>query len=303
MNFLEAVQLGKNDWWRYLLATVLILVLWFGVGAVPLIGLVIWVAADNDPGTQVDTNTGQFIGLDPLLSFLVLMFSFVMLWVGLFIAVRFIHQRRFRSLIEPNLRVRWGRMAQGFAVWVTLAAILAIVEAVLYPGRYQFTFDAARFIPFAFFILLLIPLQAASEELLVRAYLMQSLSLFLRQPILLSIISGGVFALLHLANPEVLIDFWLLMLYYFAFGFTLALISLKDNGLELAIGAHVGNNLFTALFANYANGALATPSVFMANELDAVYGVLSALVAMVIFYGVCAWVWRPASPVQAANVT
>lgn len=303
MSFLEAVRLGKNDWWRYLLAGVLILSLCFGVGSVPIIGLVIWLAADNNPATGLNSETGQFIGVDPLVSFLALMFSFVTLLLGLFVAVRFVHQRHFRTLIEPTRRVRWGRMAQGFGVWTALAAILAVIEAMLYPGRYQFTFEAARFIPFSFFILLLIPLQAATEELLLRGYLMQSLSLFLRQPIVLSAVSGAVFAGLHFANPEVAIDFWLLMLYYFAFGFTLALISLKENGLELAIGAHVGNNLFTALLANYANGALATPSVFTANELDAVYGVLSALVAMVIFYGIFTWLWRPVSPSQVANVT
>jgi len=88
----------------------------------------------------------------------------------------------------------------------------------------------------------------------------------------------------HLANPEVSAGPVLLALFYFSFGAFLALITLKDNGLELALGAHAGNNLFTALLVNYEGGALTTPAIFTATELDPLFNLVTSLVAMAIFY-------------------
>ena len=54
--------------------------------------------------------------------------------------------------------------------------------------------------------------------------------------------------------------------------------------------------LFTALFANYAQSALPTPSVFTANELDAGYNLFGFLFAMIIFYLWFFWLDRKTAP-------
>jgi membrane protease YdiL (CAAX protease family) len=65
----------------------------------------------------------------------------------------------------------------------------------------------------------------------------------------------------------------------------LAVATLRDGRLELAIGLHAVNNVFLALLANYDGSALATESVFTATELDPAYS-LAALVA-----GSCLFYW------------
>jgi hypothetical protein len=89
----------------------------------------------------------------------------------------------------------------------------------------------------------------------------------------------------HLANPEVRTDFVLMPAYYFGIGLLLALVTLRDNRLELAVGAHAANNLFSSLVANYVNSALPTPSVFTVSRLDALYALAAFVVTAVIFYG------------------
>jgi len=75
----------------------------------------------------------------------------------------------------------------------------------------------------------------------------------------LSAISGLLFGLPHLLNPEASVNYPLLGLYYFAFGFSLAFITLRDGRLELALGAHAANNLFSVIIANYTITVLPSP--------------------------------------------
>jgi hypothetical protein len=285
-HYLDAVRQGYNQWWRYLAAILFILIVWLILGSLPIIAASVVIALDDDPRTQLNPQTGAFEGLDPLWNFALLMVSFVLFFAGVALAVTLIHRRRFVSLITPDGAVNWVRVAQGFGAWFVLAAAVAVVEATLYPTRYQVTLDWARFVLFVPLALILIPIQTTSEELFFRGYVLQGAGLLTRNPIVLSGLSGVLFMLPHWGNPEVAADFWLLSLFYFGFGAFLAFVSLRDNGLELAIGVHAANNLFAGLFANYQGSALQTPSIFTVSVLDPVYNVVGALVAMVVFYAV-----------------
>lgn len=291
-SFLDAARQGRNEWWRYLLGVGLVFFMAFLVGAVPLMITVIVVLADANPATSVNPQTGMLIGVDPLLVFPLLMCSFVALVLGLALAVRFIHRRRVVTLVTPGRPVNWGRMAQGFGLWVVLIALASLIEAALFPGRYAFAFDPARWLPFAVMALVLVPIQAASEELLFRGYLLQGVGLLTRNPLLLSLVTGLLFALLHLANPEVTVNFWLVMAYYFVFGLAMVLITLRDNGLELAIGVHVGNNLFGALLANFEGSAIETPAIFIANGFDPLFNLAAAIMVLIVFYALIFPPWR-----------
>jgi hypothetical protein len=71
---------------------------------------------------------------------------------------------------------------------------------------------------------------------------------------------------------------------YFSIGFFFALITLLDNGIELALGMHAANNLFTALFANYTITALPSPALFTVQTLDPIYSLISVIIGMIVFY-------------------
>src|SRR5262245_1317191 len=88
----------------------------------------------------------------------------------------------------------------------------------------------------------------------------------------------------HLANPEISAGFVPLVLFYTGFGILLALVTIRTQGLELAIGVHAANNLFSDLIANYKGSALETASIFFINELDATYSLVSFIIAAYTFY-------------------
>jgi hypothetical protein len=280
-SYLDAARKGKNDWWRYLSAIFLILVMWWLVGSLPTFGLLL----DNDPATTV-TAAGP-AGVSTTLGFVILMLASVFFLAGIWMAVRGIHGRPLRSLVTPQGGLAWKRLFQGFLVWGAIAILTSLVEALLYPGRYQLTLNLPEFIPFVFIALLLVPIQTSTEELFFRGYLLQGFGLRTRNPWLLSLLSGLFFGLPHLFNPEASANYWLMGLYYVAIGAVLAYVTLRDGRMELALGMHAANNLFSTLLANYTVTVLPSPSLFTIQELDPVFSVSTALAGLGLF----AWIF------------
>jgi hypothetical protein len=112
------------------------------------------------------------------------------------------------------------------------------------------------------------------------------MGLRLKNKWILSFINGVLFFLPHMLNPEMAVNGILMALAYFAFGFFACYVTLQDNGLELALGMHAANNLFSALFANYTVTALPSPALFTIQTLDPAYGFVASTIAMIIFYGI-----------------
>jgi membrane protease YdiL (CAAX protease family) len=281
-DYLEVARQGKNDWWRYLISFPAILMIWVMVGTVPVLLLMAYVSFDGDPATSY-SGTG-FVGIPMLLEFLVTMLTFIPLIVATLLVVRFIHARSLRTLITGEMRIRWGRIFAGAGAWLVIAALVSIVEALLYPGRYVLTFQATALIIYAVVALVFIPIQTSAEEFLFRGYLLQWMGLRLKNTWVLAFLNGMLFFLPHIANPEMATNSVLIGLGYFVMGFFLALTTLKDNGMELALGMHAANNLFSVLFANYTVTALPSPALFTIQTLDPVYSLIALIVGMVLFY-------------------
>jgi uncharacterized protein len=288
-SYLDAALEGKNDWWRYLIGYPFIITTWFIVGAIPIFVMAGIVTFDNDPRTNL-APTG-FVGIDPLLNFTVTMVTFIPFLLATLLAVKFLHHRPIRTLVTAHSKVDWGRILSSFLVWTVICAIQAVIEALLHPGRYTFAVNLTQYIPLALVALLIVPVQTSSEEFFFRGYLIQNIGLKLKNPLVLSLLSGMLFTLPHLANPEVAQNMWLVPLFYFSFGAFATYDSLKDNSLELALGMHAGNNLFTSLFANYTDSAIQSSALFTIHTFDVTYNLLAPLVGMVIFYYVMFKLW------------
>jgi len=270
-RYLDLALQGRTAWWRYALGVLTIAFFWLVLGYVPYLLLV---------GAGLS---------DQLLEYLAVNFSILMMLAGLVLAVKLIHRRPLISLVTPEARVSWGRMAQGALVWTAIAAIIVAIEHLLYPERYYLSFDAGRFFLFVALVLVLTPVQAATEELVFRAYAMQGLARLTRRPVVLAVVSSLIFTAPHMLNPEVHQYGLLLMAAnYFAIGMLLATATLRDGRLELAMGVHAVNNVLLALVANYEESALATESIFMATELDPVYSLVTLIAGTLVFH---AWIF------------
>jgi membrane protease YdiL (CAAX protease family) len=267
--FLEIARQGRNEWWRYVTGMGVIFICWTG-GQVAFTLPLLFSGTD---ATHAD-----------LLLLTALLLSFAPALVAVAVVVRLLHGRPFLSLVTPYKQVRWGRVAAGWGAWLALAAVAAVIEAILYPGRYRPTSEPLSVLPFLLVAALLIPVQAGTEELVYRGYLLQGMGLLFRQPLLLATLNGALFALPHAANPETSVSLLKALSLYFLAGFFWALVTLRSGTLELAWGAHTANNFFTVVVANYQTTALPSHSFFVVQEIDVNYQLLTILIGMGLFY-------------------
>lgn len=282
-QYLSLAAQGKNVWWRYVISILLILFFCQIIGAIPVVILSVVLTLDQNPSTQLNPETFQFEGVEPLLSYLVMNFASIFLLAGLYIAVRFLHQRRIITLVTPNNRVRWKRIFQGFGFYFLLISVISFVGMVLSPSEYQLTFNPIQFLVFLPIALVLTPIQTSVEELFFRGYLMQGIGLKTSNSLIPILGSSLLFMLPHLWNPEVKSNFFLMAALYLSLGIFLAFITVRDNSLELAMGVHAANNLFVVLILNYSNSALPSPSIFTAYRLDPLSSLIGFIVVAVIF--------------------
>ena len=288
-QYLSLAKQGKNVWWRYVISIFVILFFYYIIGVIPTAILSAALTLDKNPATQLNPETLQFEGVEPLLSYLVLNFASISLLAGLYISVRFLHQRRMITLVTPNEQVRWKRIFQGFGLYFLLTFVISFVGIVLSPSEYQLTFKPSQFLVFLPIALVITPIQTTAEELFFRGYLMQGIGLKTRSLLIPILGSSVLFMLPHLLNPEVKLNFFLMALFYLLFGIFLAVITVKDNSLELAMGVHAANNLFVVLILNYSNSALPSPSIITASRFDPLSSSISFIVVAVIF---CFVIWK-----------
>jgi membrane protease YdiL (CAAX protease family) len=281
-NYLNLTRQGKTSWWRFVFAIILILFFWQVLGAVPSVLLLFWGKGNENIRTGI-SSSGQIVGVDPIIGFTATMLASVCFLVGIFLAIRLIHLRPFRTLITPDVGIAWKRYFQGFMAWFIFSGLMSLLEGLLHPGRYEWTFNLRLFVPFALVALVLIPIQTSAEELFFRAYFLQAAGLRIRNIWILSSLSGLLFMVPHLLNPEAKLNYLLMGFYYFFIGGVMAYITLRDGGLELALGLHAANNLFSALVANYTVTVLPTPSLFTVNLLDVKYSVAAAVLGLIGF--------------------
>jgi membrane protease YdiL (CAAX protease family) len=109
-----------------------------------------------------------------------------------------------------------------------------------------------NFNPEKFFILvlisfLIIPIQTTAEEILFRGYLAQSIFRKTGSIFHTIITTSLFFALMHAFNPEVATLGYGILIYYFLTGAFLAIMTIMDDGMELSLGYHAANNVFTAI--------------------------------------------------------
>jgi hypothetical protein len=82
---------------------------------------------------------------------------------------------------------------------------------------------------------------------------------------------------------------------YFLVGVGTAVLSLRDNGIERAIGMHVVNNVYAGILVGYEGSVLGTPTIVQTNVIDAWLGVVTIIIGFVVLI-----LWPlPAKPQEA----
>lgn len=195
------------------------------------------------------------------LTFAIMVGQLAFCCVILLLWVKFIHGQSIRSLTTSRKKVDWKRIFFSFSVWGLFTIVTTLIFYFLSPESFVINFNPIKFFPFLIIALLLIPLQTSFEEYFFRAYLMQGIGVLTKSRLIPLLITSVTFGLMHIANPEVGKLGMIIMVYYIGTGFFLGIMTLMDEGLELALGFHAANNLIGALLVTADWTAFQTHSI------------------------------------------
>lgn len=258
--YIEQGFKGNHESWRYLVGVMIIFIGWQVLGSIPLLGVIIVKSLGGESFPTDVAGMSRIVGSN-LFLFLMLI-SFVFGLLATFLTVKFIHRQTIVSLTTSRNRIDWKRVFFAFGLWGFTTILITGLDIYLTPEDYVFNFDLMPFIILCLISVFLIPLQTSFEEYFMRGYLMQGIGLMSGKRWVPLVITSMIFGLLHLFNPEVEKLGYGIMVYYIGTGFFLGILTLMDEGLELAIGFHAANNLLTALLVTADWTAFQTESLY-----------------------------------------
>lgn len=255
---IKAHQQKRFD--RYFIGIIVVIFVFF-VASLPHLAAVGYKVGFKRLG-QLDTV--EFLQVLPSNTTLVLMlFPFAVITWLLLALVPKLHGLSKTQFITSRAAIDWKRVRFGF---LSVAVVILLSFALFFftnPEEIKWNFDAESFALLLVIAIILVPLQTTAEELFFRGYLMQGLAQLFPTRLFPFLFTSLIFGFMHYGNPEVDKLGLLIMVSYVSTGFFLGIITLMDEGLELAIGYHAGNNLLIALLLTSDWTAFQTNSLFI----------------------------------------
>lgn len=258
--FIEEGFKGLHEGWRYVLGTVIVFFAWQFIGAIPLMGALVYKMVDTGNFPTDITAMATLLGSN-LFLFLML-FSFAVGLLAVILTARYLHRQSLVSLTTVRKNIDWKRIGFAFLLWAIVSALFIILDIYLSPDDYEFNFKAGPFLILLVIAVLFIPMQTSFEEYYMRAYLMQGIGVMSGKRWVPLLITSLIFGLLHVFNPEVDKLGYGIMIFYMGTGLFLGIITLMDDGIELAIGFHAANNLTAAILVTADWTAFQTHSLY-----------------------------------------
>ncbi|MGX5831495.1 CPBP family intramembrane glutamic endopeptidase [Mesorhizobium sp. 43Arga] len=169
--------------------------------------------------------------------------SFAGIWIGLGIAMRWVHGEPLSALLGASRRVSWPDFLKGLVAVLITSALSEILLYLLQPGLTRGTISLSSWLLFAIPIVALTLLQTSSEEVLFRGYLLRGLANRFRSPLIWALLPGLLFTSLHWSTASSLAINVCVLVSIAAFALLLTLVVYATGNLGAALGTHLGNNL------------------------------------------------------------
>ncbi len=245
MKFIQQAYKGNNKWTKYLATFGLIIIAQI-ILFIPIrifTGIYYGITKnisfkDLDESGVVDKNLDLILTIS----------TFAIGLYALFFAIKKYHKRERITVITSRKKLDWNRILFAFSIGFILVTLEVLISVFFYKDEFTWNFQPIPFLILVFISFFLLPLQTSYEEIVYRGYLMQGLGTWFKQPWVAWLITSSVFGLLHFANPEVEKLGMGMMPFYIAPGLLWGLITLLDEGTELALGLHAANNVGASIF-------------------------------------------------------
>lgn len=292
-NYLLQGFKGKNRWWRYLVM-ILVLVVATVIGSFPY--TIAILIKSSSMGIQVDASdvsSINILGLNKNLMLFMLTLSFVAALFAFILFLKPLHERNIADTLTSRKKFDFKRFFFAAGIWGGLMIISLIVGYLTNPDNYTLQFDASQFIILFFVAIIFITMQATFEEVIFRGYFQQGLAVLTKNAWIPIILTSFVFGLMHMSNPEVKEFGVAIMLpQYILLGLIFAICVIMDEGLEIAIGVHVVNNVLGSLLLTHDSSVLQTSALFKVEKIDPIYSFYELIVSLLILIFIMAYKYK-----------
>lgn len=281
--FLSQAQKPNNPFINYIIGLLYLLVAWLIIGSLPLYTVTnIKVFKEKISFPKEINDYNSILGTNLFLALYIL--SFIAGLICLYFVVKYLHKMTWLEITTSRPKIDYNRIFFAFSIWTVFVIVATFLEINVSPENYQFNFKPIPFLILFLITIFLLPFQTSFEEYLFRGYLMQGFGVLFKDKFVSLFLTSVLFGVLHLANPEVEKLGNLIMFYYIGMGFFLGIITLMDEGLELALGVHAANNMVTALLLTADWTALQTDSIFRDISKDPKLELIQVLPLILIFF-------------------
>ena len=257
--FVEQGVNRENKFWKYIVGSLLI-ILASTVGQIPLL-IAIVVKVFSEGKTMPTSGEDLMKVVDSNLSLFLVLLSFAVAMVGFYFVITLFHKQTFLSVTTSRKKVDWKRILFSFTLWSIFTIVSTVYSYYSSPENFVINFQPIPFIILFFISIVFIPIQTSTEEYVFRGYLMQGFANLSKNKWFPLLMTSVIFGTMHIVNPEVSKMGYIIMIYYIGTGLLLGIMTLMDEGMELALGFHAANNLITALLVTSDWSALQTNSV------------------------------------------
>ena len=266
--FIEQAYKGNNKWWRVLLTALLTSGIFIANFIMYFISSKEQLQAAYDLMKDIPNNLSLIINLIP----------FVFLLGFLFLLVYILNNRSILSLTTSRAKVDFKRIYFSFGLIVFISIVGFLVSYYGDNSNIAWNFKPLNFFLLLFISLILFPFQIGLEEYLFRGYFMQQIGIAVRNRWFPLLFTSIVFGLFHSANPEVAEMGFGVMTFYIGTGLLLGVMTLMDEGMELALGFHLGNNLMASILLTSEFSALQTDALFKYSGVENTAGTLIEMI-------------------------
>lgn len=275
MNYIQQAYKGQRELWMFILTTILVA----GIFIANFIYFLFSDPADLDMAMEMMKSWPKNIML------IINLVPFAVLLGLLFLLVKFVHQRSLLSLTTARNKVDFGRIFFSFMMIAVFTLGSFFIAYSIDSSGIIYQFNPGKFAILFLISIVLFPFQIGLEEYLFRGYLMQHIGIMVKNKWFPLILTSILFGIAHSANPEIgAIGFWKMMIFYIGTGLLLGIMTLMDDGLELALGFHLGNNLLASLLVTADWTALQTDAVFRSTAEPSMSLVTEILVPVLVVY-------------------
>ena len=285
---------------RLLLGTAIVILFWAATTVAVLFAAAYvfftWQAAAPPSGMQGFLASSMGI--------LTALASFTGIWIGLWIAMRWVHGEPLSALFGVGGRVSRSGFLKGLVAVLITSLVSEILLYMLQPEIARGTISLSSWLLFLVPTVALTLLQTSSEEMLFRGYLLRGLANRFKSPVVWALLPGLLFTSLHWSPSSTVAINACVLASIAAFALLLTLVVHATGNLGAAFGAHLGNNLTGFLLISHQE-SYNSFALFNARPLEGP-GWTTSDAVLIAFIGIAcslltiALLLHPRSPLRVA---